>query len=676
MKRLFLFVLILFVNDTLNGQTPVPSESFDFYLELISELRSGEDEGSDINDLAYELYDLWESPININAAGPYELGRLFWLTEFQLNNLIRYLQKQKPVLSIYELVYIPGFDSTVVVSLEPFITVVNAEHNGAAFKNSRHWLMLRAGRIVEAQKGFREQSLEGSAWKENFRYKYQYGEKIFAGFSLEKDAGESTFRGSNKAGPDFYSGYLKISNLGIIKNITAGNFSTGFGQGLVAGPGFAMGKTTAVNPVQKESGIRPYTSNDENRYFQGIASTLTFQPVDVSFFFSLKNIDANVTRRNTKGEIVRVSSLQNTGIHSTPAEMADENALREVTAGGRVLIRKTNFQAGLTFIHSAFNAEIVPLPGNYNQFFFRGREQTNAGADYKFNFRNTTLFGEETIDLQGDPAFLNGIISDVGGRMQFSLLHRYYSRGYHTFYGKAFGESSRVQNEEGVYGGIRLSVIQNINLAMFADFFRFPWLTSAAGAPSRGRELMVQAEYIPSVSFSAWLQYRTRQKQIQSGDSTDTGKGLVVSESDRLRIHLNYKASDKIILSSRLELGNYGVQKKTKDRSYLLYQDVRFNFLKPRVQLSLRYALFNSDSYDSRIYAYENDVPFSFSVNVYDNQGLRYYAMVKFSPFGKLDFWIRFSQTVYPHEKSISTGLWQIEGNKKSDVRMQVVWKF
>jgi hypothetical protein len=150
----------------------------------------------------------------------------------------------------------------------------------------------------------------------------------------------------------------------------------------------------------------------------------------------------------------------------------------------------------------------------------------------------------------------------------------------------------------------------------------------------------------------------------------------VISATDRWRFHGSYKASENFILSSRLELGSSGIERQRKDRSYLLFQDIRLQLSRPRIQLSLRYALFHSDQYNCRIYAFENDFAYSWSVNVYDKQGQRYYAMVKYSPCERIDLWIRYSQTVYPREKSISEGLWQIEGNQKSDVKMQVVWKF
>jgi hypothetical protein len=677
MKKILPVILLAFFCN-LQAQQQVENQNpFDYYLELITELSSRNEEETDFNDLAYELYELWESPIDINTATPYDFARLFWLSEYQLNNLIGYVEKQKPILSIFELAYVSGFDTTLVLSLKPFITISEKRDQRYHKKRSSHWLLVRWGKTLERQKGFREGKFEGDNRKESLKYKYQLGEKVQAGFSFEKDGGEAVFKGSNKWGPDFYSGYLKVNNLGKLRTICVGNYNVGFAQGLVCGPGFALGKSSqAVNLIQKETGIRQYTSNDENRFFQGVASTVSFSAFDFSLFLSCKKRDANVISVDSAGKVLQVSSLQTTGYHSTASEIADENSLGEFNAGGRILFKKPRIQAGASFITSRFNAEIVPGHTNYNQFYFRGKQQSNFGVDYKYNFGNTTFFGEEAINSAGDPAFLNGVTANLAGRIQVSLLHRYYSKAYNSFYGNAFGENSKNQNEEGFYCGFRMPLIKNVNVGFYADFFRFPWLKFQVDAPSFGREFMIHTEFRPSSYFMAYLQYRYKQKQHNSPDVAESANNIVSTESNRVRLHAAYLTSEQLSLATRIEMGSYGAEAGKKDKSYLIYQDFRYVFTKVPLQFNLRYAVFETDSYDARMYAYESDVLYAFSVTSYYNKGQRYYAMVKYSPTRNIDFWIKYSQSLYPEEKTISSGLYEIEGNTRSDIRIQVILKF
>jgi hypothetical protein len=656
--------------------TGTKEESFDYYLELISELSVTDEEEPDYNELADQLYDLWESPININTAEPYDLARLFWLSEMQLNQLVDYVRRYKPLVSIYELAYLPGFDSSLVATLRPFITILNDKEQTNRYRKAKNLFLYRTGRTLERQAGYRDNKFEGDPWKQNFRYRFEYGTHLAAGVNFEKDAGESMFRGSNKAGPDFYSGYVRLNNVWKIKTLCLGHYNLGFGQGLITGPGFSLGKSSqATNLIQKETGIRQYTSTNENRYLQGMAGTVSFNSLDVTGFVSYKKVDANISLQDSAGKVLEVSSLQTTGNHSTATEIADENSLSELTAGGSLAYRNDWIHTGITFIHTEFGSVVAPDPTEYNQFYFKGENNDNVSFDYKLNYANTTIFGEEAIDSRGNPAFVNGIATNLAGRLQLSLVHRYYSGKFLSLYGSAFGENSRVQNEEGFYTGFRIPLWKHWNLAFYADFFRFPWLKYGVDAPSAGKEYMVQAEYNPTSSFSVYGQYRYKLKQANQPAPGEVYNELANVENQRFRIHMNYKVNERFNLSTRLETGIYN-NGNTDGTSFLIYQDFHYVFEKVPIQAFFRYAVFDADSYDSRIYAYESDVLYAFSVNAYYKQGQRYFLMFKCSPVKQLDFWIKYSRSVYPHETTVSSGLYEIAGNSRSDLRMQVVWKF
>ena len=95
-----------------------------------------------------------------------------------------------------------------------------------------------------------------------------------------------------------------------------------------------------------------------------------------------------------------------------------------------------------------------------------------------------------------------------------------------------------------------------------------------------------------------------------------------------------------------------------------------------KYSFSLRYILFSTDSYDSRIYAYENDVLYSYSIPAYYHTAYRYYILVRYKINKSLDFWIRYSATRFSDTESIGSGNDEIEGNSKSDIKIQVRLKF
>jgi hypothetical protein len=52
------------------------------------------------------------------------------------------------------------------------------------------------------------------------------------------------------------------------------------------------------------------------------------------------------------------------------------------------------------------------------------------------------------------------------------------------------------------------------------------------------------------------------------------------------------------------------------------------------------------------------------------------YAIFRYQYKKMLDIWIRYGQWLYNNRDEISSGLNRIEGNKKSEIKIQLIWKF
>ncbi len=92
--------------------------------------------------------------------------------------------------------------------------------------------------------------------------------------------------------------------------------------------------------------------------------------------------------------------------------------------------------------------------------------------------------------------------------------------------------------------------------------------------------------------------------------------------------------------------------------------------------LSARLAIFDIDDYNSRIYAYEDNLPYTFSVPLYQNSGTRFYFMVKYQVNKKVKLFARYSKTQYQNINTIGSGLEQINGNSLSDLNLQLQVSF
>ena len=90
------------------------------------------------------------------------------------------------------------------------------------------------------------------------------------------------------------------------------------------------------------------------------------------------------------------------------------------------------------------------------------------------------------------------------------------------------------------------------------------------------------------------------------------------------------------------------------------------------MQFKMRVAAFRTDSYDTRIYAYENDVLYAVSFPAYYGRGFRWYGIVKLPLGNAVEVWLRTARTRVTDRETLGSGPEEIDGNTKTDVRIQV----
>ena len=149
---------------------------------------------------------------------------------------------------------------------------------------------------------------------------------------------------------------------------------------------------------------------------------------------------------------------------------------------------------------------------------------------------------------------------------------------------------------------------------------------------------------------------------------------LTAVKKQNYRFNAIYKPLSNLQLKSCLEYVVCKTEKnKEKSKGYLIYQDIAWQY--KWLTLTGRYALFHTDSYDTRLYAYENDVLYTSSIPAYYGIGSRLYAMMKVEITSYIDLWLRVAQSFYKNKHTIGTALDAINGNNKSDIHLQMIVK-
>ncbi|WP_162053768.1 ComEA family DNA-binding protein [Pontibacter pamirensis] len=664
---------------------------------LVQELFARQDdENINYEDFYETLFQYYQRPIDLNHTTPEELASLYLLSRPQIASFFDYQEQNGKLLSIYELQAIPDFDLLTIYQLLPFVRVQDAGLQAdqrplwqRVIGEDNNALTLRYERTLQQRRGYSPVDTSsrsttrylGSPNKLLLRYRVGHARDYSFGITAEKDAGEefTWSPGTRRYGFDYYTAHLQLYNRGRFKTIALGDYQLQFGQGLLLSSGYSVGKgSETITTVSRPNlGIRPYNSVLEYAFLRGAAVTYTAGKIDVTGFYSNKRIDANLQAQPDTLSTFNnfFTGIQTTGFHRTPTELANKHQAREQVYGANAYYKSDNraFSAGITAMGIHYSSPIQKAGAPYQRFEFNGTSNYNIGANYSYTWQNVYLFGETAMSKSGGTGSVNGLIANLSNNIELSMLYRYYARNFHTFYGSAFGEGTRNINEQGFYTGIKIRPMPKWEITAYYDRFRFPWLRYLVDAPSYGHEYLVRLYFRPNRQSSLYAQMRYESKGRNIVNNTTNIDYVAQTDRRNFLVYFETTPTRTLNLKSRVQFSTYS-HESPRSTGYLIAQDVNFTF--DKIRLSTRYALFDTDSYDTRQYAYERDVLGAFSIPAFSGKGTRVYALLQFRPLQDLDVWIKYGITHYRNQDTIGSGLDTIEGPRRSDVKAQVRYKF
>ena len=633
-----------------------------------------------------QMHHFLNDPINLNNADESDLKELKVLTALQIQNLISYKKLFGNFINIYELQAVPGWNVSMIRKILPYITVNDQPELftslGSRLKNGERTVLARITQVLEKSKGYlldgstANNFYPGSPQKIFVRYKYSYKNLLQYGITAEKDAGEQFFKGAQKSGFDFYSAHFFAKNIGIIKSLALGDFIVNLGQGLTQWMGLAFKKSSDVlNIKRQEDVLRPYNSAGEIFFHRGAGITLFKKFLEATAFVSYRKLDANFVVDTLNNEDF-VSSLQTSGYHRTNSEVADKNIQRQITFGGNLSFTKNNFHMGINGVHYQFKYPINKSDGLYNKYALNGNNWGNYSIDYSYTFKNMHFFGEAATDERFDKAFINGLLISTDAKVDMSFLYRKISKGYQSLYTSAFTESTFPTNENGFYAGISINPTDVWRIDAYADLYSFPWLKYRVDAPNAGNDYLLQVTYKPNKQIEMYSRYRSERKAINDNPNNLTLNPVVIKPKQNWRTQLSYKLNSAFTFRTRVEMLWYDKKGNAPEQGFLSYADIIYKPLFKHYSGNMRLQYFETDGYNSRMYAYENDVLYSFSIPVFYDKGYRYYVNLNYDITRKWSVWLRLAQTIYPGKNVIGSGLDEIKGNKKTEVKLQSIFSF
>lgn len=600
----------------------------------------------------------WEqfkkNPLNLNTAEENDLQELKILTALQIESFLLYRKLFGKFISIYELQAIPAWDIITIKKLLPFIWVGDITNVKEEFykriKNGNHHLLLRISQEIEKLIGTEDSGYTktwlGSPQKIFFRYRYDYKKLLQFGISGDKDAGEQFFKGEQNKGFDFYSFHLFAREQGAVQSFALGDFTVNMGQGLIQWQSLAFRKGADVTNIKFQSPIlQPYHSAGEFNFHRGIGLTARKGKMEITAFISSRKLDANIIQ-DSVNQLTFFSSFQYSGYHRTSTENADRNKLHQLAFGGNMRYKHNRFQIGFNAIQFNFSIPLQKRNEPYNLFEINGKSWSNVSVDYSYTYRNLHVFGEVAADKNFKIAYLNGIMISVDPRVDISILQRAINPEYRALCGNAFTENTQPANEQGLFTGLTIRPFDGWKIDAYMDIFKFPWLRFGVDAPSRGNDLFIQLMVTPGKQVELYTRFHNETKQFNKPGNTGYINQLISVPRKNWRFQFGYKFSTTLSIRSRVEMVWYNKKGETAEQGFLYFFDLFFKPAFKSYSGNLRLQYFESDGYNSRIYAYENDVLYSFSIPSFSERGLRYYVNLRYGLNEKISFWFKWSQTL------------------------------
>ncbi len=682
MKPAWIIFFSLTLSLSLAGQV-TEENNFEQQLEDLAEMEEGE---TDDDSYLQTLQAFSRHRLDLNQATEGDLQLFRFLNPIQINSFFSYKRLLGPLLNLYELQAIPGWDLQTIRSLLPYVMVGPSMGIKEDIKNrisgGDHSLTMRWSRILETARGFKGENGQppkylGSPDRLLLRYKYQYKTLFQYGFVAEKDAGEQIFRGKQQYGFDFYSGHLFMRNVRRIRQLAVGDFTVNMGQGLLVYQSMAFRKGVDVMNIKRQSEtFRPYNSAGEYNFFRGAAATVNSGNFELSVFGAMRKITTTATVSDTTEFEDYISSLLMSGFHRTENEAARRYNTRQMTTGGSIRYRANRMNLAANIIHHNLGLPMQKRDAPYNQYTFSGKNLTGLSLDWSYTWKNLHGFGEIAHSVGSGKAVIAGLMASLHTRVDLSMVYRRIDRDYHSLYSNAFTESTVPINESGLFTGLSFRASSTVRIDAYADVYKFPWLRYRVDRPSQGKDQLVQITWRPGKQFELYSRYKTETKSINLSNTVSPFHQTEDVPRRNWRTHYVYKISPSFTTRGRVEWVWYNDGETDAESGFLIFADIIYKPMMGRLSGNFRLQYFETDGYNSRVYAYENDVLYSYSIPPFFDKGYRGYLNFSFEIARSFEIWTRIARSIYTTRESIGSGYDLISGNTRTDIKIQLRYIF
>ncbi len=634
-------------------------------------------EGQDFDEDTYELLAaIADNKLNMNQLTREDLEQLPFLSAQQIEEIIEYTDRYKPLRSLSELLMMKSLDRDTRRLLEHFVYVGEEAEQHSLWpswsdlgKYGKHTLLATLKVPMYERKGDQDAYL-GYRYRHDLRYQFTYRDRIKWGLTGAQDAGEPFFANKNRWGYDHYSYYFQLRRMGRLEELNLGMFRVQMGMGLLMNTGFHLGKLAVLQSLGRSSHIlTAHASRSAANYLRGAAATVKIASHwHLTAFASYRSLDATL---NEDGSI---RSIDEDGYHRTVTELDKKNNSHltdlGLSLGWKASALKGIASLRINTIYSHFDRTLQPYNGTvsqrYRRYALAGNDFLNGSIDYSYNNYRLSFSGETALNREGALAALHTLSYRLADQWSLMLLHRYYDKRYTAYHAYAFGENSTVQNEHGTYVGAQWTPSRNTMLQAYVDYAYFPWARYQVNTSSSALDATLLAR---TLIYNIIVEGRYRMHLRQRDNSDHTLLQNRYEHRARLRASVPLSA---LILTTQAD-GVLFTSHDSRSKGIMLTQQAAYTYR--WLQLHATMGWFHTDDYDSRLYQYEPSVLYDFSFPMYYGHGIRY-ALQARADLGAFTLSAKVGTTNYFDRAVISSGLQQIDQSSMTDVLFQLRYRF
>jgi len=377
----------------------------------------------------------------------------------------------------------------------------------------------------------------------------------------------------------------------------------------------------------------------EKSIFDYAGGYALYEAVNLQFFCSRAKRDVQTSRYTDV-----VTGIDYDGYHRTESELKKEDRLTEQLTGLRLqyfpiegghlglTINKFKYSPGIQFdiMNSGESAY------RRQRFKFSGSGLNQFSIDYSQRINSLLLSGEFSASDRGSPAVSQNIFFDLQD-LKLGLKYWHVSKNFQSPYGSVFDDTNPFpQGKEGIYAALQYKVTKSILLKGYKLLSKDLWRTYNSPLPEAKNEWFCQLELNLDKTRT---EFRLRSKQEEFYEQDDNSKEIRKTEHQIIaRLQNEFRPAARLSLKSRLE---YTKLDLSREKGLYFFQDLRTDIFK-HLNFNGRITFFQTDSYTSRLYEYENDLPGSFSNFVLYGQGYTWYILLRQKLFSNFTFWFKF----------------------------------